>query len=112
MELSPTPAGLEVVQGGLELAEPKSEPITHFGYEKGNVCTNQTILSPHVDIQKQSRSICGLLPTTFLLSMALVLVILLAGIGGGVGGTVAVNNARKYDSRVVSSTKIPSADNE
>lgn len=101
MELSPTPAGLEVVQGGLELAEPKSEPITHFGYEKG-----------HVDIQKQSRSICGLLPTTFLLSMALVLVILLAGIGGGVGGTVAVNNARKYDSRVVSSTNIPSADNE
>lgn len=42
----------------------------------------------------QARKILGLRPTTFFLALALVLVILAAAIGG-VGGTIAVKNAKK-----------------
>lgn len=45
---------------------------------------------------EKKRTICGMRGTTFILAVALVLVILAAGIGGGVGGTMAVNNAKKY----------------
>ena len=44
---------------------------------------------------RDERTICGLRTTTFFLALALLLVILAAGIGGGVGGTMAVNNAKK-----------------
>lgn len=44
---------------------------------------------------REARTIFGLRPTTFFLILALVLVILAAGIGGGVGGTIAVKNAKK-----------------
>lgn len=44
----------------------------------------------------KERTICGLRTTTFFLTVALILVILAAGIGGGVGGTMAVNNAKRF----------------
>lgn len=40
------------------------------------------------------KTIWGLQATVFWLLMALVFVVLAAGIGGGVGGTLAVNNAK------------------
>ncbi|KAH7380959.1 hypothetical protein BKA64DRAFT_713513 [Cadophora sp. MPI-SDFR-AT-0126] len=49
--------------------------------------------SPEGDARKE-RTMCGVRPVTFVLSLALVLVILAAAIGGGVGGTMAVNNAK------------------
>lgn len=94
MELKPSPAGLEVVQSGLEVAKPKSEPVGYFGDCKGNVSTVQAILIPDQGSQKRGR-ICGQIPSTSYLSAALILVILLAGIGGGVGGTIAVNDVKK-----------------
>ncbi|KAH7323592.1 hypothetical protein BKA65DRAFT_71369 [Rhexocercosporidium sp. MPI-PUGE-AT-0058] len=53
--------------------------------------------SPEGDRRKE-RTICGFRAATFFLSLALVLVILAAAIGGGVGGTMAVNNAKSANS--------------
>ncbi|PVH83239.1 hypothetical protein DL98DRAFT_513502 [Cadophora sp. DSE1049] len=47
---------------------------------------------------RKERTMCGVRPATFFLSLALVLVILAAAIGGGVGGTMAVNNAKSENS--------------
>lgn len=47
------------------------------------------------DEGRRERTYCGLRPATFSLSLALLLVILAAAIGGGVGGTMAVNSAKK-----------------
>ncbi|CZS89596.1 uncharacterized protein RCO7_02513 [Rhynchosporium graminicola] len=54
---------------------------------------NYYYASPESDARKQ-RTICGVRPATFFLSLALVVVTLVAAIGGGVGGTMAVNNAK------------------
>ena len=45
--------------------------------------------------QQGERTIFGLRRTTFFLSVALAVVIIAAAVGGGVGGTLAVQNARK-----------------
>jgi hypothetical protein len=42
----------------------------------------------------ESRKILGLRPTTFYLLLALIVVVLAAAIAGGVGGSIAVNNAK------------------
>lgn len=45
--------------------------------------------------QRENRAICGLPPPTFFLAATLILVIMLADICGGVGGTLAIDNAKK-----------------
>ncbi|KAK1487095.1 hypothetical protein CTAM01_11866 [Colletotrichum tamarilloi] len=46
---------------------------------------------------KKERTICGLRPATFVLSVLLATVIVIAAVGGGVGGSLAVQKAREYD---------------
>lgn len=46
--------------------------------------------------QSKDRTICGLRGTTFCLVLALIFVIIAAAVGGGVGGSLAVNSAKKY----------------
>lgn len=43
---------------------------------------------------ERPRTVCGVLPATFFLSLTLAAVVLIAAIGGGVGGTMAVKEAR------------------
>ncbi|UQC90485.1 uncharacterized protein CLUP02_16015 [Colletotrichum lupini] len=49
------------------------------------------------DSSTKKRAILGLRPATFVLSVLLVVVLVTAAIGGGVGGTLAVKKAREYD---------------
>lgn len=67
---------------------------TAAGYAPSNF---SGLPGPYEDREKgqSGRTICGLGLATFLWLLALVTVILVAGIGGGVGGTIAVNNAKK-----------------
>lgn len=71
---------------GLEVAPPQVVPETKYGQGYG-----YSDPQPH---QPVDRTVCGVRPATFWLLLALLLVILAAGIGGGVGGTLAVNNAK------------------
>lgn len=50
--------------------------------------------SPEEEMKKE-RTICGFAVATFWLSLALVLVVIVAAVGGGVGGSMAVNNAKR-----------------
>lgn len=68
---------------------PKSYHEAAPGYSPGYY---DAPMKPH---EVKEQRICGLRKTTFFLALALLLVILAAGIGGGVGGTMAVNNAKK-----------------
>jgi hypothetical protein len=45
--------------------------------------------------QTKEKTICGLRLATFCLLITLILVVLIAAIGGGIGGTMAVKNARQ-----------------
>ncbi|KAI0186048.1 hypothetical protein EV127DRAFT_484559 [Xylaria flabelliformis] len=42
----------------------------------------------------QERTICGIRPVTFFLSIALAVVVIAAAVGGGIGGSLAVQNAK------------------
>lgn len=42
------------------------------------------------------RTICGLAPVVFILLVTLAVVIVAAAVGGGIGGSLAVKNARSY----------------
>jgi len=83
---------------GLEVAEPKFWAQTTssgpYADHNDNSYASQAVLNSD-NGQRKSGRICGFFPTTFFLSMALLLVIIIAGVGGGVGGTLAVNNAKK-----------------
>jgi hypothetical protein len=69
------------IHEGLEVFEPRTNPAETYKQD-----------APYAE---QQRKLCGLRTTTFFLTLALILVILAAGIGGGVGATSAVNNAKK-----------------
>ena len=91
-------AELELDAAGLEVAEPRfwaqRRTSGPYGEQKDNSHTNHAVLTSEASPRK-SGSICGLLPATFFMLAALILVIVIAGVGGGVGGTIAVNNAKK-----------------
>jgi hypothetical protein len=69
------------VDSGLEVAPQQQPAYGHYHPHQGQEGPPQTIL--------------GLRRTTFFLSLALVAVIIIAAVGGGVGGSLAVQNARK-----------------
>lgn len=102
MKHQTTQAGLEVVaeQPALEVAEAGLEPYVQHNstgpLENSNANSHANIAVLGLsERQPKSRGICGLPPPTFFLAVAVILVIMLAGIGGGVGGTLAVSNAKK-----------------
>lgn len=74
---NPDYAGLQVAGGRSSVAPPWNT------YTRPNVAPNRP------------RTYCGLARSTFLLALTLVVVIIAAAVGGGVGGTLAVRNARK-----------------
>lgn len=67
------------------------------GYASSNISGLPGPYKSYEDREKEKtgRTICGLGLATFLWLLALAIVILVAGIGGGVGGTIAVSNAKK-----------------
>jgi hypothetical protein len=97
-EIMNTSAGLEVAPAGLEVADPKfwaqATPSGPYADQNDNSYVSHAVLNLDND-QRKSGRICGFLPATFFLFVALLLVIIIAGVGGGVGGTLAVNNAKK-----------------
>lgn len=80
--------GLEVAKAGLETC------VRPLEFMNANSQAEIAVLGLN-EGQRESRRICGLPPPTFFLAAALILVIMLAGIGGGVGGTLAIDNAKK-----------------
>jgi hypothetical protein len=91
----------EVVQPGLEVVSNKPPvykdytPMPQTPNQKGAYSPPVLVSPEDVKGGKSERTVMGLRGTTFCLLLALIFVILAAGIGGGVGGTLAVNNARK-----------------
>ncbi|KAJ2991722.1 hypothetical protein NUW58_g2412 [Xylaria curta] len=55
------------------------------------IALDQAPVSPPLP---QERTICGIRPVTFFLSVALAVVIIAAAVGGGVGGSLAVQSAK------------------
>jgi hypothetical protein len=83
------------VHEGLEVFEPRTNPAETY---KQNAPYSEQQIGGHYGPNHdggRERRLYGLRATTFFLTLALVLVILAAGIGGGVGATSAVNNAKK-----------------
>jgi hypothetical protein len=70
--------GPEVMQPGPELAQPQP------GYES-------TSLAPR---PSKGSTILGLRRPTFWISLILLVVVIIAAVGGGVGGSLAVKNAK------------------
>ena len=89
------------VHEGLEVFHPSANPHLAEPYKQGKLYSDQQIGGGQpnryygTEDGGRERKLCGLRPTTFVLTLALILVILAAGIGGGVGATSAVNNAKK-----------------
>lgn len=54
---------------------------------------------------EKERTICGLRPVTFVLSVLLAAVVVIAAVGGGVGGSLAVQKAREYDPMSILSSR-------
>ena len=98
-------AAPEVVQAGLEVVSNKPPvygdytPMPQSPQQKAAAYMHPTVLESSTagsfKSEKTGRTVCGMRGVTFCLLLALIFVILAAGIGGGVGGTLAVNNARK-----------------
>lgn len=67
------------------------------GYTPSNLSSLPGPYKSYEDPAKGGRggTICGVEFATFLWLIAFAIIILVAGIGGGVGGTIAVNNAKK-----------------
>lgn len=66
---------------------------TYSNYQNNNKSTAPlTDSTPYVP---KKRKIAGLAPTTFWLLIALAVVTIAAAVGGGVGGSMAVANAKK-----------------
>lgn len=101
----------EAVQPGLEVVSNKSaglevvnkppvygdySPMPQSPHQKGayTASASPTGNGDYKD-EKPERTILGMRGATFCLFLALIFVIVAAGVGGGVGGTLAVNNARK-----------------
>jgi hypothetical protein len=85
------------IHEGLEVFEPRTNPAKIETYKQDAPYSEQQIgghYRPEHDGGRE-RTLFGLRTTTFFLTLALILVILAAGIGGGVGATSAVNNAKK-----------------
>jgi hypothetical protein len=83
------------IHEGLEVFEPRTNPAET--YKQDAPYAEQQIGGHYWPEQDggRERKLCGLRTTTFFLTLALILVILAAGIGGGVGATSAVKNAKK-----------------
>lgn len=77
---------LEVSQSGLEFMEPI---WTHS--PTGDSAFDNTYGDKY---RHTRRTICGLLLVTFFLAFALLVVTILAGVGGGVGVPLGVSNAK------------------
>lgn len=74
---------LEVAPQHTVLHKPYREAVPNYGQQFPN------------QAPRKERTVWGIRMTTFFLTLALILVILATGIGGGVGGTMAANNAKK-----------------
>lgn len=55
----------------------------------------------NLESPEKERVICGLRTATFVLSVLLVILVLIAAVGGGVGGTLAVRKAREYNPHAI-----------
>jgi len=77
-------------QQGLEVVPPQAKPFDGQQYQHAYY-PGQGYPAPEPE-----RTIFGVRRTTFFLSLALAIVIIAAAVGGGVGGSMAVENARKY----------------
>ncbi|KAI3557398.1 hypothetical protein CABS03_11983 [Colletotrichum abscissum] len=66
--------------------------------------TQHVLESKIPDSPTKKRAILGLRPATFVLSVLLVVFVVTAAIGGGVGGTMAVTKAREYDFLIIKLT--------
>lgn len=71
----------------LEVAPPHTSPAPKYE-------PNDAYVEGQPHYEPVQRMVWGLQPIVFWLLMALGFVVLAAGIGGGVGGTLAVNNAK------------------
>ncbi|KAI0521430.1 hypothetical protein F5B22DRAFT_596797 [Xylaria bambusicola] len=67
---------------------------TQPGLELRTEPTKPWAPAPYYSPPVQEPTVCGVRRTTFLLSVALAVVIIVAAVGGGVGGSIAVNNAK------------------
>jgi hypothetical protein len=81
-------------QEGLEVDNSKTRPFDKYVVNHGAIDEQADPHDGHY-YYPQQREICGLRRTTFFLILTLTIVVLAAGIGGGVGATTAVNNAKK-----------------
>jgi hypothetical protein len=93
-EVVQTQPGLEVVSNKPPVYGDYS-PMPQSPNQKGAYAP--TVLEGPEDHKnmRSEKTILGMRGATFCLFLALVFVILAAGVGGGVGGTLAVNNAKK-----------------
>lgn len=95
----------EVVQPGLEVVTNRPPvykdytPMPQINDQKGAYIPTEVTSVEGKDAsdgnEKSGRTVLGMRNSTFCLLLALILVTLIAAIGGGVGGTMAVNNAKK-----------------
>ena len=53
-------------------------------------------MPPAIPHEEKRTSVCGMRPVTFFLVLALIFTIVVAAVGGGVGGSMAVENAKRY----------------
>jgi hypothetical protein len=84
---------------GLEVVPPSHSHSSYYSApspkpEPGAFYTASGKLYPHLAPTLATKKIWGFERTTFILSVVLALVVIIAAVGGGVGGTIMVNNAR------------------
>lgn len=63
--------------------------------QRGHFLPQSGAPSPGLEKPTPKRRICGLRRPTFFLTVALLAVIVIAAVGGGVGGSLAVKNAKR-----------------
>ena len=94
-------AGLEVDRRN-DLPTPYYKHDDYYKYYNGGEQHSQLSHNPYVsDSHSQGRRLCGLRPTTFFLSIALALFIVLAAVAAGVAGSLA---AKRGDTKYIAST--------
>jgi hypothetical protein len=81
----------------LEVVEQVSKPyaLQHYSMEPSAAPQSEYHLRGYNGDSQSRKTICGFQLSKFLLSIALVCVIIAATVGGGVGGSIAVRNAKK-----------------
>lgn len=103
---TPVPDGIEAVpryNHSYPEAVPSTSPVANqeyapvakqeYAYTPQNAYSPQNVPLAVAAPIVQEKKICGVRKTTFILSLLLALAVIGAAVGGGAGGTIAVNNA-------------------